>query len=84
MMDFILTTPNTFYPVRSLRGIYNNDPKCHDQHTAWYSPRVLKTLFARSRFNVLKIDYFSPFNGGMANEISKIFNNDYILPNILY
>ena len=58
----ILTTPNSFdfgRLVRSVLRFFDNDPNCHAQHTAWYSPRVITTLLERCGFEVERIDYFS-------------------------
>jgi 2-polyprenyl-3-methyl-5-hydroxy-6-metoxy-1,4-benzoquinol methylase len=78
----IITTPNTFYPGRVFRSLFNNDPKCHEQHVAWYTPRVLRSLLHRHGYKIDEIKYFSLW-GGSNKVFSKIFRTSYWLPNIL-
>jgi 2-polyprenyl-3-methyl-5-hydroxy-6-metoxy-1,4-benzoquinol methylase len=53
----ILTTPNTFSIYRFLCILkeYTNDPSVNNQHTAWFSPKVLKELLFRYDFSVEKM-----------------------------
>jgi SAM-dependent methyltransferase len=55
----ILTTPNAYALSRLLRSLVrlHNDPPVNEEHTAWYSPRVLATLLARHGFEIERIAY---------------------------
>lgn len=56
----IITTPNTFYTPRLVGCIVkiNDDPMVNIQHTNWFSPSTLKTLFEREGFNIVSIKRF--------------------------
>ncbi len=55
----LLTTPNAFALSRLLRSLLglHNDPPANEEHTAWYSPKVLATLLARHGFEIERITY---------------------------
>jgi 2-polyprenyl-3-methyl-5-hydroxy-6-metoxy-1,4-benzoquinol methylase len=58
----ILTTPNAFCVYRLLYILKNfsNDPIVNDEHTCWYSPKVIKQLLQRYDFEIEKmifVDY---------------------------
>ncbi len=56
----VITTPNTFYAPRLLRSIFtlNDDPVANEEHTNWFSPTTLKTLFEREGFDIEYIKRF--------------------------
>ena len=56
----IITTPNTFYTPRLLGCIakLNDDPIVNEEHTNWYSPGTIRTLFGREGFNIRYIKRF--------------------------
>ena len=78
----IITTPNTFYPGRVFKTLFTNDPKCHEQHVAWYTPRVLQSLLDRHGYKIDEIKYFSLW-GGANRMLSRVFGISCWLPNIL-
>ena len=55
----ILTTPNAF----SLRRLFEmiifltNNPGVNNQHTFWFSPKVISELIKRYKFNIIKIQF---------------------------
>ena len=56
----IITTPNTFYAPRLLGCILkiNDDPTVNEEHTNWFSPSTLNTLFEREGFYIETIKRF--------------------------
>lgn len=81
----ILTTPNVFSISRLLAIIKKrtNDPPVNEQHTAWYSPKVLKELLKRYYFETKSISYVNypkketDFRDMIVNLLCSIFGNNF-------
>lgn len=80
----LVTTPNTFYLPRLMGCVWNtyDDPIVNPEHTAWFSPTTLRTLFEREGLEVLYIKRFDTgslsetFKSKVKNMFNKIFNKD--------
>ena len=56
----IITTPNVFslnYKIGGIIRLLNNDLEVHPEHTYFFSPTVIKTLFQRYDFEIKKIKF---------------------------
>jgi len=56
----IITTPNTFYTPRLVNCVinFNDDPIVNGEHTNWFSPSTIKTLFEREGLDIVSIKRF--------------------------
>ena len=80
----IITTPNTFYTPRLLECIrkIDDNPIVNAEHTNWFSPSTLKTLFRREGFDIISIKGFDaaslkrPLKAKVKYSFNKIFNKN--------
>src|SRR3989344_7621255 len=75
----IITTPNAFCLARLFGGFvfFTNDLDVNPEHTAWYSPKVIKELLRRYNFNIEKfsfVDYPTLKNKITTKIITKLCN----------
>jgi SAM-dependent methyltransferase len=81
----IVTTPNAFSINRLLNIVlrYTNDPPVNPEHTAWFSPTVIKELFGRFNLTLKIIRYENyplikpAFNHKLMNFLCDIFGNRF-------
>jgi 2-polyprenyl-3-methyl-5-hydroxy-6-metoxy-1,4-benzoquinol methylase len=53
----LVTTPNPFYPFRSLGILLRGATRVNPQHTCWYCPRTLENALARAGYQDVDVRY---------------------------
>ncbi len=53
----IMTTPNPVCPIRFFNVLFKGEPGANDEHTCWFTEKVLRQLFDRYDLEICQIDY---------------------------
>ena len=53
----LLTTPNPFYPFRSLEILLRGATRVNPEHTCWYCPTTLKNALSRAGYQEIELHY---------------------------
>jgi 2-polyprenyl-3-methyl-5-hydroxy-6-metoxy-1,4-benzoquinol methylase len=80
---FILTTPNPFYFMYTVRIVFGADLKINPDHTCWFDPQTIKKLLKNHGFIVEKIEFINKPRwyrlGGIPIKFRKNFASNFMV-----